>query len=837
MKKRTRKSAKKAAAKRKPSSKKKIPKKKSSKKKVSKKKAVRKSSKQPPKRSRKKSPKGAAKRGALPATRPAGGPVAVALGVSGELFPPEEIERLRLAVLTSARREDKVEALRRLAYSPLEPEGKAEIFLGRLADADAGVRVEAAQLLRMLGLDPEVADSVRELEQGEESEKLFAIDRLGRRMAGGGPLDVGAGLIALILRLREESSGAVRRQILARLEDVHEVIAGAPERAAELLRLLVALFASHPIDIGTPARRLVRRLGECDPELVRSTLWREYEGTSAHAVRVFVLHMLSSFPGFEEEAALPGALAEEIARAEEHEMGFRLLGDTLVQLGDRGLRAGLEAFPSAKPGQQRYLVRLIANACRYRDIPASTKEDVASLFLGLLAGHQREVQMTVLSTQLPTDRDLSDETRRRLADSFLAHVGVFAFPADVDNVEHTIARAGLGATEVLVERLGRGSPDVERVRAARILGELAQVEGDSSDPGTRKALEDILRRLREASLEPDFPDRAAALTAMGKVASAPVIPADTVEFVARSLLERGLKGADPADAEGTAEAGAEGEEEGRLFDRRVLEALGYLAASPHMKASRADEIEGIFRAQLDLQLPDITAEESEEDGVQVFSIGHEAEIYTDAVPAAVRGLAHLAVGRPHDTERCAGVVDFLLACWDRYLAGELDWGPPGSGALVEGLRDIACGPRVDAAQKVRIVRAIARRLGQIPVVEALRSIFSTEDRSVGLGRVAAAAGVALLRRRDEGGQFDEDEREYVLGALAAIAERRTVDLSTELTRHLREDIVAELFNGLRDGVEGCYEAVSRMRSNEKLPEGFRESVSQRLSAYEGLVLA
>ena len=657
-------------------------------------------------------------------------------------------------------------------------------------------------------------------------------------MAMGGPLEVGAGLIALILRLREESSVAVRRQILERLEEAHEVIAGAPERAAELVRLLVTLFASHPVDIAPPARRLVRRLGEATPELVRRMLWHEYEATSAHAIRVFLLQLLSGLPEFGEDPALPGALAAEIARGQEPEIGFRLLGDTLMQLEDTGVKAALAALASAKPSQQSYLVRLIADACRFRSVTPATKEDVASLFISLLAGHQREIQMTVLQTQLPTDAELSEDTRRRLADGFLTHVNIFAFPSDVENVEHTIARMGLAAVGVLLERLGRGSSEPERVRAARVLGELALIEGDSRDPATRKALEDILRRLQEVSLEPGFPDRETALTAMGKVTSTRAVPVDTVEFVARKLLERGLKGADPVDptvVEGAAVDG--GDRERTPFDHRVLEALGYLAASPHMKASRADEIEEIFRRQLDVDLPEITAEESEEDGVQVFSIGHEAEVYTEAVPAAVKGLAHLAVGRPHDTERCVEVVDFLLARWDRYLAGELDWGPPGTGALVEGLRDIACGPKVDVTQKVRIVRAVARRLNQIPVVEALGCVFVSEDRSAELGRVAAAAGVALLRRRDAGGQFNEDEREFVLRTLAVIGGRATLDVATDLTRHLREDIVEELFNGLRDGVEGCYEAVARLRASEKLAPAFRESVSQRLSAYESLVLA
>jgi hypothetical protein len=123
------------------------------------------------------------------------------------------------------------------------------------------------------------------------------------------------------------------------------------------------------------------------------------------------------------------------------------------------------------------------------------------------------------------------------------------------------------------------------------------------------------------------------------------------------------------------------------------------------------------------------------------------------------------------------------------------------------------------------------------VVEALGRIFDSEDRSVDLGKLAAAVGVTLLRRRERGGEFREDERETVLRTLAAVARRGTLDVSTELTSRLREDITEELFAGLRDGVSGCYEALSRLRSLDKLPQAFREEVARRLSAYESLVVA
>ncbi len=330
------------------------------------------------------------------------------------LFPPEEIERLRLVVLTSARREDKIEALRRLAYSPLEADEKAELFLGRLVDSDPDVRVEAAQLLRTLGLDPEVADSIRQLERGDGAQKLFAIDRLGRRMTSGGPLEVGAALISFMWRLREEGSGEVRRALMDRLEEAAPVIARAPERAEELVRLLVTHFASDPTSVAGPGRRLVRRLGTELPFL-RGVLWNEYDGTGDRHVRVFILQLLSNLESFREDERLPTAIAEEIAQADEREVGFRLLGDAAADLENVGVKALVEVFPRARLAQQKYIVRLLGDICRFRNISKGMKEKVAGLFLGLLSGHQREVQLSVLQTQLPADRDLSDETRRSLA--------------------------------------------------------------------------------------------------------------------------------------------------------------------------------------------------------------------------------------------------------------------------------------------------------------------------------------------------------------------------------------------------------------------------------------
>lgn len=754
---------------------------------------------------------------AVPAAPGGLAPVGLTLGpAAAALFPPEEIARLKLVVLTSARREEKIEAMRKLALAPIPEEEKAQVFLSCLSGPDSEVRAESARLLRPLGLNPELAEAVRDLESGEDRQRSLAVDRIGKRLASGAPVEVGASLIALIGRLREEASPEIKRHIMEKLGEAAEVIAGAGERPEELAKLVLGLVASRYVDMASPARALLKRLGSLLPERMRGILWTEHEATGDRLARGFVLQVLAVLPGAASDGKLASSLAEAVARAREDEADFRLLGDLLIRMGDRGVRALIGAFGRAHRSQQRYIVRLLGDACRFAEVTTEVKEEVALLYLSVLEGGHKEVQMPVLEAQLPQDRDLSDDTRRRLAEAFLSRVSLFVFPADVDNVEHTVARTGLPAAEVLLQRLGAHLPDAERVRAVRMLGELGRVEGERKDPAVREKLLDVLRTLQRMSVE-GFPDTPALLLAMGKIASTPAMSPDTVELIARNLMER-RGGGEPGFG--------------------AYEALGFIASSPYIYPERAEAVEKLFVSQLEAEPPELSTTERFEDDVSVIEIGGEAALYTDAVPAAIKGLVRMALSASisrGDPARTARTVEYLLGKWEALSRGEDQWGPPGATALVGAMREIGSSPSVDLRLRLKVIKALAKRLPGGPALEALGEVFAAEDRSVDIGRLAAGVGVALMRRRGPEGRFPEEDRELILKVLGAIAARRTLDTSSPITAHLREDVVEELFTGVRDGVTGAYEALAALRRKEALPEGFRGAVQRRLSAYESIV--
>jgi len=99
-----------------------------------------------------------------------------------ELFTAAEIEKLKLTALTSARAEEAIGAMRRLAYSPLSAQERGEIFVRALAALEPEVRAEASRLLAGVGLQPDISEALVSLAAGEEAEKKLAVDRLGQAL-------------------------------------------------------------------------------------------------------------------------------------------------------------------------------------------------------------------------------------------------------------------------------------------------------------------------------------------------------------------------------------------------------------------------------------------------------------------------------------------------------------------------------------------------------------------------------------------------------------------------------------------------------------------------------
>lgn len=751
-----------------------------------------------------------------PALVPAGGEPAGPGDAGGQVFSEGRLQSLRLTLLTSADAEARTEALKLICYSPLANEEKTEAFFQALNDADVAVRATAGALLREVGLDVGVSETLRTLSTGSQDERVFAVERLGKEALAGRGISAAAAVVALVAQLRLEPETSVRRKVLQALEEAAGFIAGSAERTRELVRLLLANLGPHYAELAIPVRRLIARVGELLPDEVAEVLWKELESTPDRRIKILLLTLLAELAGADRQR-IAGEMAEQIAMPEEKDADFRAFGAYMHRLGPPAVDALVEVYPKAAVSQRKYIVRLLDDICRYGHAPAASKERVAGLFLRYLAAAGRDLRITIMSAHLARDEELSDETRAALAALFLDNVHDVHMPTDVDNVEYTIARMGFAAAVPLMERLGARYALKERSRAARLLGELGLLEGRKA-PSSRAVasrLEEMLRRLEHELVE-GFRQAGCILVAQGKICSSGAVKRDTVAVMSRKLEERLAAGGQPPE---------------------VYEAAGWTAASPKASEKFVAAVMGHFFEVLERPEQEIPSDSRLEGGIKIYELGSEASYYTDLLPAVLEGLTLIYLGQRKAAARRVAIVGLLLRKWREVTEGQRVWGPGNITELVQVLRRIGTDADTDTATRISLLKALGRRLYQIPVMEAMAEVLASDDSSGEMARLASAFVAALLKRRDEDGRFEEDERAEVLSAIGRVALRRHLDTKIRGAENIRETVTDLLLDGLKDGVAGCQEVLLKMRDADVVPAELRRQITEALRAYQSIVVS
>jgi len=727
-----------------------------------------------------------------------------------ELFSSEEIKRLEMLVATSADEKMKVEAMRKLAYSPLSAKDRGKVFTRALSDQSAEVRVAAAELLVGLGLEPDLGEAIRELTSENEREKLYAIGRIGKLLETGQDLDVGAGLVSLLSSLRQEEFPKVRGAMLKVLRETAPVIAASPERIAEVVRIAMSLLAADIENLGRPVRLLLRALGQAAPEAVEAELWDEYGKTSEDKITALLLAEAACLPHRSDEPKLARALASEIARRrEEDSFDFHQLGDRLLAMGDLGVSSLIEAFPKGGAAVKRYILILLNDLCRYRGVSKESLEASAGLLVRCLETEMQEVRVSALFSQIPWQQELSAGTRARLAEAFLDNIHVLAFPPDVEDAEYTVAKMGLPATDALAARLDASYPAADRIRAARVLGDLTIVARDEEGRGGRD-VERIARDIQRFSFG-EFPDKGALFVALGKLTTSRFVERELVRIVERMLIERQNE-----PGVGTSK----------------YEALGWLASSQYADKRRVRSIITMFQGVLNTEPPEIPTEFTPTDDGILFDVGSEADYYTEVIPEAIKGLRKIALGEATKRDRREDIIGYLIHKWMAMVAGQAMWGPGNAGEMVEALREIGCDERTTVTTREKIIKALGKRVSQIPVQAALGRIFAADDDSRRLAKLASSAALAMLKRTDEFKELDSDDRQHYCTVLTQLAGRTALDTSDKRTQGLRMRLADEVFEGLRDRVPGSYDLLAALRDKERLPKEFREELERKLKPYE-----
>jgi hypothetical protein len=780
---------------------------------------------------------GGALREVAPATLPAGGGAARMPGGAGGdalrpeeaqgLFTPDAVAHLKLALLTGVDPAAKIEAVRKLAYAPLDAEEKGRLCLRALAEDHPGVRREAALLLRTLGIAPEVSETIAGLSEGEPRARKLAMAHVAALQARVTPAEQLILLAVLLAVIREEKDAGLVAEALGALAALGPRAVVDRELLDRVLRQILPLLAGD-VSLAEPATGTLLALGRAGPAALGETLWPEAQAAKDDPLRRRLLLVLARLPaaaGAFSRRDLAGAIARELGRGTDSDALCRQLAVDVIALGADAVDALVEAFPSARAEQWPFLVKVIDDVATVEGVPAAVREPVGSFFLRTWRNGGRILRLAILSTRLPVDRALPAELRRDFARCFLADLHDAGFPHVAEATETAIRDMGVDVLPVVRAAATESVHPAEREAAVRLYAGILRDAQDGASPTVgAPALSEAAAFLRGLGDAADVAPGVAA-RALGVLLSGPLAPPELVAEVTADFRRRLVR---------TAAAGD------------MICALGWIASGPRADAAlRVDlfvlVIELLMRATADAPVTQTRTDE----GVRL-EFSPDASRQSDFIRELILAARRIVVssgsrpGLPPGLRERA--VRRLLEKWGSVSIYDVVWAPGNVTELAEALGEIATAPGLPVTLRVDVLGGLLRSARSIPVIRILGRACAWEGDD-GAPPAPEAASTFGARCREVGDRFagmiqhadyaDPEDQDVLLEAIGRLAGGAHLGATPAEADVVRRRLVTCLFDGLTHGHRRARETLQSLVASPRLPEPLRAEIRERLEGIRG----
>ncbi len=741
-------------------------------------------------------------------------PRGISAAETAELFTPEEVARLKLSVLTSQNADERIEAVRKLVYAPMDGAQKAGVFLNVLIDreAEARVRREAVRSLEQIGFRSDMAEAVRGLFEEDREEAVYSIQRLGvlLREAEAGE---SALVLAVVLELFDQAREVeMLRQLLQLISGCASILVSNYQKTEQFIQSALRHLARDLEPLRLEVAGAIRACAEQAPELAADLMWRELKRSEVPAVRGLLLNLIETLA---EDEARVDELAEmavaELLNPALPESEKARLRYGLVRLGQPAVLIALDRMAGAGGAERPELIRLIDTLCTESDVSCETVQRAIGQFIDLLKVADALTRRSVLEASLLADPRVESELQTELAGELLTLMSEVGLPSTQEAIQSTLERIGAAALEPAYRFMRRAYPSEPAQRAALALAAIVENAPDQVPREVAEgALEVCMRLLGDEKVE-----QGAFAVALGAVCGYTEPGAEQFAEALRRLTDDLWRSAYTMDA---------------------LDALGVMAGSPNADAEAQGELLELFDGIVRFQARTSMGARKETEEGPVYEFGREIEFDIRAVPAAVKGLERICVSPSTAPEVRREIVKRLLVLWEGVSKVRIIWGPAAIEALIRAMCAAACSPQATVAMKTRLVESLLRFLNKITVVRSIGEICAApRPEDPRMRRLAVQAAEALLAEWEESELQDEERNLALLRSAARIAANPALDAASEPVRELRERTLQGLFSGLRDGMTPLRDSLVLMRDCPGLAPAQKREIDERLGKAFGLV--
>jgi hypothetical protein len=710
-------------------------------------------------------------------------------GDAGLLFSPEQIAQLKLTILTGVDPAAKIEAIRKLAFTRVEPTERGALYLKAITDPDPSVRRESAAALQTLGMSPDFADALSTVASGTSRQKALGLSKLKALVPALTPAERSVATAFLSASLSFEAEAEIRAGML---ETLGEVVGGAGLDGAGLPSVLGAVIKAVAEDYercAPPARRFFQRLAAAQPSGAAALLWGQVRPIEDRRLRLMLTSELLSLTMSDAlRKEVGAAVARAIAEDSVDDLEARDLRAAFTALGDEAIDAILPLAERTAEDQMPALIGLLDSAAKSASTRGRTA--VMEFFLKIWPGSGRTVRVAVMESRTSLSNNVEGRVKHDLARQFIDSLHAFESLQRADVVRAALRRLGPPAIEALRESIERSPYAEERTAAARIIVDICAGENVED-----RVLADLVGFFRALENGERIPTGLAVRCAGGLAHRLRQDRALARELIAsfRSRLGRVSYAGD------------------------LLVALCHAASSPAAERAAAAEMTFQILEFLGGKMPDPTYQEQQGPEGKVISIGRDAAIYTDLIPDLLEGVQWLYASGHLSEHIRSQVVDLLLKLWGRIVRYEDVWAPGNLIHLADALAMM--GEASGGAVRDRILSALCDSIRNTGVVRAMaRLCGDAAERSEPYAKLMESIALTLFKMLGMEEYREAGDRRAILVTLGRVAGSARIGSdqtrSGELKRRILERISEEGVPTAREMVL----LVEWLKKNPAIPE-------------------
>lgn len=679
-------------------------------------------------------------------------------------FSREQLEQLRMTVFTSVDPKQKIETLRKLAFSRVPADEKGVIFLRALNDSDSDVRREAVSALQNVGLNPEAAEALRALGEGSAGQKKLAMERLASRLPNCAPAERAVLFSAIVSQIRQEPDVDVMRGLIDFLGKLGDVVQANPELRILLVRTAVKILTDHYVGLSQPVLRLFEQLAPGAGEDAAAAVWKEIEPLSDRRLKALFLSVIGKFPlGSELRRTLSAAIARTLSVTHGEEIESRQFLEAGRMLGEEQVRAYLQVLPEVKDDYLGHFIFAVDFSANSSAIGEETLNETGRAFLHLLDTKGKVVRRAILESSLCHHPRLAADIKDRIALHFLSNLHLDHTGRMAELTSALVGQMGLAAMPALQEVVLHSPHEAEKRAALDLIGAIG-----ASGPQEPGPLAEMVRFLRKAAKNAAVPAGALWIN-LGRVCANPGVEASLSADVFedfRAALKKKKAGYD------------------------LVIGLGHLAASPGTPVKETCNVVLDMLQTLEGKMPDPSfRQQKTEDGIRLV-IGSEALAYTEFIPNLLSAITMIyESGKLPDTLR-SRVIDRLVGRWDDLIEFREIWAPGTVIDLARAFCALARHPSTDPVQRAQMYEAILRYCRNTTICRILADgLRATDEDSDANAEINARFVEALMELHRHPDYQQADDRRAVLASLGRTALNRRLAKSKKESERVREQIV------------------------------------------------